>query len=330
MCTRLLMLFLSASLLVISSVVGDDSSPAQDNNIAMLMERMEQGDLAFKARDYEMARDLFAETADMARMFGSNSILTEAYAMVARTYLIMGKDMIGRAMLAKSGDFAMKEEPLGWSRFLGVRGRFEWQSGELDKATATFKEMYEFCSTANLHERAIDAAHMVAITGSPEEQIAWGKKGIAEAEAGKVTGWLGPLWNNLGATYEDLGTYDQALEAYLKAREYHYLYGDDMNKLIADWAVGHAYRLSGDIKNARIWLDPLFKRCVDLNAGEFLGWTHKDYAEVELLDGHPELALEHLLKAEALLKKAGIQSWAPEDYNKLVVQIDELKKNAGE
>lgn len=196
---------------------------------------LDKADSLFNSNEYEASRSIYMQAMDRAVKNKENSELTEAYAMIARTYLILDKTEEGRPWIQKAEKVGNSKEPLGWSRYLGVRGRFEWKDKELDKATATFKEMYNYCSERKLYERAIDAAHMVAITGKPEEQIEWGKKGIKEAEAGNITRWLGPLWNNLGATYEDMGKYKEALEAYLKAREYHWRYGDEKNKLVADW-----------------------------------------------------------------------------------------------
>jgi tetratricopeptide (TPR) repeat protein len=285
-------------------------------------------DQIFRSRDYVEARDLYIETAEKADQVGDSSVLTEAIAMIGRTYLITGKLEECRLLLDRAARTADPEDPWGWSRYLGVRGRFEWQDDRLEEATATFIEMYDFCSEHKLHERGIDAAHMVAITGDLETQVEWGLKGIKEAEAGNVTGWLGPLWNNLGATYEDLEQYDKALDAYKKARQYHYEYGDETNKLIADWAVGHAYRLKGDFRKARKWLEPLLQWSQKIDNHEFHGWTCRELGEIEFEKGNYFKAVEYLVRAKNSLKEAGMPDWDPDGYRELVDQIVEAKMKA--
>ncbi len=273
---------------------------------------LDKADKIFKSRQYDQSREIYIQIMEQAKTENNNEALTEAYAMIARTYLITDKKEAGRKFIDMAKKIAVLEEPLGWSRYLGVLGRFEWNDKELEKATATFKNMYQFCSEKKLHDRAIDAAHMVAITGSLEMQIEWGKKGIVEAEAGNVTGWLGPLWNNLGATYEDAKNYPEALKAYQKAREYHHEYGDDLGKIIADWAVGHAYRLNEDYENAQKWLNPLLDKFTKAKSIEFVGWTYKELAEIAIVNEDYQVALIHMKMAEGNLKAEKMPEWDPD------------------
>jgi len=287
---------------------------------------LDKADSLFDNHQYEESRPFYIQAMEQAARNNETSDLTEAYSMIARTFMILDKKEEGRAWLEKAGKIANPKYPLGWSRYLGVRGRLEWQDKQLEKATSTFKEMYDYCSKHKLHERAIDAAHMVAITGKPEEQVEWGKKGIKEAEAGNVTKWLGPLWNNLGATYEDMGKYKEALEAYLKAREYHWRYGDEKYKLAADWAVGHAYRLNGDKATAEKWLRPVLAWCERIGETEFEGLTYRELGEIELSRSNQDSALGYFSKAEEKLKQAGMPDWDSAGFAKLQNQIAELSR----
>lgn len=288
---------------------------------------LDKADSLFDSRQYDAARDVYLQA--MATAENESSELTEAYAMIARCYLITDRKEEGRPWVEKAKKAATPDMPLGWSRYLGVRGRFEWKDGQLEKATATFKEMYEYCHERQLHERAIDAAHMVAITGKPQEQIEWSSKGIHEAEAGNVTKWLGPLWNNLGATYEEKGEYNKSLEAYLKAREYHWKYGAEQNRLIADWAVGRAYRLTGDIQNAEKWLSPLPRWCQKIGDVEFEGLTYRELGEIEISKEHADAALDYFMKAEEKLRFAKMPEWDEKGYQQLQARITDLKSKPG-
>ncbi len=282
-------------------------------------------DSAFSASEYDKARDIFAKALEASKKEGNKSNEVEANAMIARCYLIKNDTASGLPYLKAAEADARQNQPLGWSRYLGVRGRFEWQQNDLKKATETFKEMYNFCENNEMPSRAIDAAHMVAIVGTPEQQIEWGKKGIAEAEKSNITHWLGPLWNNLGATYEDQEKYLEALDAYLKAREYHWQYGTEQNKLIADWAVGHAYLLSGDYENAGKWLRPVLAWAERVENTEFVGLTYRDLGDIILAEGDSASALGYFENAQDNLKKVGMPDWDADGYQKIVDKIATLK-----
>jgi predicted enzyme related to lactoylglutathione lyase len=258
-------------------------------------------------------------------------ILVEALAQVARCHLIQGKKEEGRSWLKKAKARASKKMPQGWSRYVSVRGRFEWKDDKLEEAAATFKEMYEFCLNHELHRRAVDAARMVAITAPHEEQIVWGQKGIEAAEEGQLEGWLGPLWNNLGWTYEEMGHYQESLDALTKARAYHWKLGTEKNKLVADWSVGHAYRQLGQLDEASHWLRPVLawaeRRYVkdpDPDAAEWVGHSHRELGELAIARGELEEGLGHLRKAKEKLDEAEMREWDPEDFQRLTDQIAEI------
>ncbi|MCP4633692.1 MAG: hypothetical protein GY855_12255, partial [candidate division Zixibacteria bacterium] len=160
--------------------------------------KLDEADKIFSSGEYDKASGIYEEALKLAEETGNNSDKVEALSMVARCHLILDRKEDGRPWIEKAEAIAVDSEPSGWSRFLGVQGRYQWKDNELEKATSTFETMYDFSLKHKLHSRAIDAAHMAAITGNPEQQVAWGLKGIKAAEEGNVTGWLGPLWNNLG------------------------------------------------------------------------------------------------------------------------------------
>ena len=55
---------------------------------------------------------------------------------------------------------------------------------------------------------AVDAAHMLAIVSSGEEQLDWNRRGLAMAAGSddpRARGWKGSLYNNLGWTHHERG-----------------------------------------------------------------------------------------------------------------------------
>ncbi len=287
---------------------------------------LDEADSTFNSGNYEQARSIYERVEDKAMAVNHDSYITEARSMIARCYLITGKKEEGRPWLEKAEEKASPDNPQGWSRFLGVKGRFQWQDDKKNEATETFKGMYEYCSERELHNRAIDAAHMVAIAGTPEEQIEWALKGIKEAEEGNVTGWLAPLWNNLGWTYEDQGKYQESLEAYLNAREYHWRYGTERNKLIADWAVGHAYNKLGKHDEAAQWLRPVLAWCERINEVEFRGLTCQELGDIERANKNYKAAYDYYVQAERDLTAVNMPEWDAEGFKELKAKIREMEE----
>ncbi len=295
-------------------------------------ELLDRGDAAFQGRDYAAAKELFQQAAELAEGEGNIPLLVEALSMVSRCHLIRDEVNHGRPWIERAKALADPTNPLAWSRYLGVRGRFEWKEGNNAIATATFREMYAFCLKHEQHSRAIDAAHMVAITGERDEQIEWAMKGIQAAEEGAIEGWLGPLWNNLGATYDDMQQYEDALEAYLKARHYHWKVGDEHAKLVADWAVGRTYRRLGQYQQALQWLRPVLAWAERRQAeepspdcAEWVGWACLDLGEIAAEQQRTEESLEYLLRAKEMLQVAKMQDWDEKSWSELNERIDQLQ-----
>jgi tetratricopeptide (TPR) repeat protein len=306
-------------------------------------EILNQADAQFDEGSYGQAIALYNEAAEKARGEGNNNNVVEAYSQIARCYLKQDSLDQGKIWLAKAEELASDDEPGGWSRFLGVRGRFEWkeasaETGELapesDAAAATFTGMYEYSIANDLFERAIDAANMMTIVGNKDTRIEWGAKGIEAAERGGYDSWLAVLWNNLGWNYDAVGNPDKALEALKKARDYHYKGDKELPRLIADWSVGYAFRKAGELDSAQAvmgkvhsWADSLYSENPSEENAEWLGFSLKELGEIALMDNRGGDALNYLKDAEAKLTEANMGEWDSEGLQKLKSSIDKLESS---
>ena len=284
-----------------------------------------QADSLFKVKKYTEAFAAYQTTLDTARDEFNYSIETEALSQIARCLLIAGKKNEGREYLAKAELKAVITDPMGWSRYLGVKGRFEWKSDSLPAARETFSDMYNFCSENNLWGRMIDAANMMAIIADNfEAQVDWGRKGIEAAETGGEEHWLGPLWNNLGSTYYDNKQNDSALECYVKAREYHWRFSDETAKLFADYHVGMVNRMLGNFAEAKSWLRPVLAWAERLGNHSAIAQSLEDLGEIDIAEGNEQEGLESLKQAREEYKAAGYDTNVPEILKSINARIAKL------
>lgn len=296
-----------------------------------LTDRLARTDEVFKDRKYEEAGELYEAIAEDADATDDVSAYVEACAMRARSYLIREEGATGRPWLERARERAQAAHPLGWSRYLGVRGRFEWKDGDNETATLTFREMFDFCEHHELWERAVDAAHMVALTGNPDEKFEWAVKGIEMAERGEMTGWLGPLWNNLGWDYVDAERYDEALDALVKAREYHYMGDRELPKLIADYSVAHVIRLVGELDRAEREMKTVFDWAERLHgegerdAVEWMGFSRWELGEIAVARGDVAGGLALMEEALGELETAGMPNWYADGWKEKQDRVAELK-----
>ena len=132
-------------------------------------------------------------------------------------------------------------------RYLLERGRVFNSSGQPEEAQKWFQQAWELART---HEEAaffaVDAAHMLAIVASSfEEKTSWNQAALDYAEASpdeRAQGWCGSLYNNLGWTYHDQGTYERALDYFQKALAWQQERGTAREVRIARWCVGRTLR----------------------------------------------------------------------------------------
>jgi len=287
---------------------------------------LNEGDAIFKSREYEKALEKYTEALKAAQSEFNNSVETEALAQIARMHLITGKKEDGREWLTKAAEKAEESDPMGWSRYLGVKGRFEWQDNDLKTSRETFDQMYNFCHVNALWGRAVDAAHMIAIVAeTPDEQIEWGRKGIEAAEASENESWLGPLWNNLAGTYWENKVYDTALTCYMKAREYHWRYSGETAKLFADYHVGMTHRFLGNYKEARQWLRPVLAWAERLENHGAIGQTCEDLGEADIAEGSKATGIEWLKRARDEYQAEGYDKNWPEIWDGIIKRIGELE-----
>ena len=290
-------------------------------------ELLKEADALFQERNYDGALPIYDLAYQSAREEFNRPVEVESLSQVARLNLIAGNTEIGRDWLEKARERVSSSEPLGWSRFLGVEGRFEWKAGNLKTAQQTFEQMFEYCIENSLWGRAVDAAHMVAIVAENiDEQIKWTNNGIELAEAHGSHQWLGPLWNNLGGIYYDNKQFAKALESYLKAREYHWQYSSESSKLFADYHVGMTYRFLGNLDDSAKWLRPVLAWAERIGNHSAIGQCCEDLGEIEIAKGNKSAGL-------SLLKRA-CEEYTIENFAKSLphvwVNINKRLKELGE
>ncbi len=188
--------------------------------------------------------------------------------------------------------------------------------------------MYDYCLRHDLYERAIDAANMVSITARKNERVNWALKGINAAEKGNIESWFAPLWNNLGWAYDDIGEYEKSLKALEKARIYHYKRGKELPMLIADWSVGHALRMTGQIDSAETLLRRI-QRLAFIRKGEekspenaeWVGFSNLELAEIMMIKGDMDKAKSLFKSAFSNLHEANMNEWDPKKLEEIRQRI---------
>ena len=288
-------------------------------------ELLKQADALFQDRNYDEALTIYDKAYQNAREEFNRPVEVESLSQLARLNLVAGNVETGRDWLEKARERVSESEPLGWSRFLGVEGRFEWKAGNLKTARETFEQMFGFCIQNSLWGRAVDAAHMVAIVAEDiEDQIKWTHKGIEMAEAHGSHQWLGPLWNNLGGIYYDNKQFASALECYLKARVYHWQYSSESSKLFADYHVGMTYRLVGKLDEASKWLRPVLAWAERIENHSAIGQACEDLGEIEIAKGNKSAGMELLKRARDEYQLENFAKTLPHVWENIDKRIEEL------
>jgi tetratricopeptide (TPR) repeat protein len=232
----------------------------------MVDELRELWDFADLDKTQERFRALLERTADHGRR-------AEVLTQLARVRGLRG-DFEGGHDLVDEAEALTDPDSTGGVRVLLERGRLLRSSGATDESRPLFISAFELAEHRGEENLAVDAAHMAALVDDVEK---WTRNGAEIAQRSsdpQVRGWLGPLKNNLGGHYHEVGEYARALDAFeqaLAAREE--VLAEPAEIEIARYAVAKTLRALGRPGEAA----ELMERAV--GASEPDGWFHEELAE---------------------------------------------------
>ena len=171
-------------------------------------------------------------------------------------------------------------------RVLLEAGRLEHSSGHPGSGEDIFLAALSLADQTGEEALAIDAAHMLAIVTPGEIQIMWGIRAIRRAErssGGKERRWLGTLYGNLGCSYLDVGSLDDAMRMFSAAEAWSRTHGSAEQYRKARWRVGRCKKLLGDIDGAFATQRELMRE--GEIAGNEDGYVFKEIGELSLIRG---------------------------------------------
>jgi tetratricopeptide (TPR) repeat protein len=186
----------------------------------------------------------------------------ELLTQVARTDSLRGRFAEAHRVLDEvARELPHAKGPRPRLRYLLERGR-TWNSAhEAAHARPLFIEAWEAAREANEEGLAVDAAHMVAITGSGTEQgLEWNRRGLALANASrdaKARSLIPAMLNNSAWDLQALGRREEALSTFEAAERAWSARGGARQVAIAKWSVAYCLRSLDRPRAALVILAPL-------------------------------------------------------------------------
>jgi tetratricopeptide (TPR) repeat protein len=101
-------------ILAFAAAAGDTTDPES---------ALAAADDVFNQRRYEEAEAAYHQALKLAMQADDSSTQVEALAQLARCRLIADDHDQTTALLSRAAELASERDSLGWSRYLGVRGR---------------------------------------------------------------------------------------------------------------------------------------------------------------------------------------------------------------
>jgi tetratricopeptide (TPR) repeat protein len=214
------------------------------------------------------------------------SYLAQLLTQIARAEGLQRKFQNAHQTLDRVNNALPKADSRTLIRYLLERGRVYNSSGNVEDAKRLFLQAFDLAVKSKEDFYAVDAAHMVAIVESPENQVEWNLRALELAENStheKARNWKGSLYNNLGWTYFDKGDFQEALFMFEKALDFRTQQGDPVNVGVARWCVAKTLRMMGHTEEALDMQQQLFEEYQ--SAGKRSGFVYEEIAECMLVLG---------------------------------------------
>jgi tetratricopeptide (TPR) repeat protein len=136
----------------------------------------------------------------------------------------------------------------------------------------------------------------------------------------KARRWLGPLYNNTGWTYFDMGKYSEALGLFQRDIEFRKQTGKNVEVGIACWSANKMLRHLGRVEESlKLQLELLSDPDRQNNDSE--GYTREEIAECLLLLKRKDEATPYFARAFELLRN---DPWLQRDEPQRLARLKEL------
>jgi tetratricopeptide (TPR) repeat protein len=260
-------------------------------------------DALWNYADPAASESSFGALLPEARTSGDAAYLGQLLTQVARAQGLQGKFDEAHSTLDEVTDLT-GAAPLVRIRYLLERGRVLNTSGHAEASRPLFLEAWQLASSAGEEFHAADAAHMLGIVETPETQLGWSLRALELAERTRdprTRGWLGPLYNNIGWTYHDLGRYDVALSYFQASLEWRRQEGKPKETRIAAWSVARGLRSLGRYAEALAMQRENLAQVE--SSGDPAGYIEEEIGECLLALGREEEARLHFAGAYQLLSQ---------------------------
>jgi len=253
----------------------------------------------------EITEIKFRELLPAAESSGDSGYLAGLLTQIARTEGLQTKFDDAHKTLDRAEKLITNRMPVPKVRYLLERGRAFNSSGSPDEAKKYFLQAWDLARESHVDDYAVDAAHMVAITESPEEALKWNEAAVAFAEKStdeNAKKWLGSLYNNIGWNYHDKKEYEKALEYFEKDYEWYSGMNRPLQTRIAKWSIARTLRSLKRTQQALVLQRKLLYQ-IEQDKQEQDGYVHEEIGECLLELERKEESKPFFKKAYDLLSK---------------------------
>ena len=227
----------------------------------------------------------FRELLAKAKESSDPGYAAELLTQIARTQGLQQKFDEAHATLDRVDASLKPDMKTAKVRSLLERGRVFNSSGKAKESIPTFKEALRVAQESGLENYAIDAVHMLGIAEKGQESLNWNLEAIRLAEAAKdpkARRWLGPLYNNTGWTYFDMGQYAEALKLFERDIEFRRQSATNVEVGIARWSAAKMLRHLGRVDES-LKLQMELLEDPDRKNNDSEGYTREEIGECLLL-----------------------------------------------
>ena len=247
---------------------------------------------------------LFVSLTEEAGQSDNTEYLPILITQLARTHSLRDDFTLAHQQLDQAKSLIGEQKSRPWVFLLLERGRTYNSSGSKLKALEYFEEAFITAEIIGDDYLAIDAAHMVAIAETLENQMKWNiiALGIAEtSKSHRARSWLGSLYNNMAWTLFDQGDYEKALDLFDKAVDFRREKKNLRRLQIARWAVARTYRALHRIDEALQIQQSLLSE-TETKGLPADGYVVEELAELYLVKKDP-VASDYFARAHRILSR---------------------------